>query len=530
MANALPGNQPPIGGGQADLHLHVQEQDADIEVDVQELPDDIRLGVEGGVLTPPDQIVTDLPDSNTAEGNTMQCLEQALLEEAGQGHLTGRERESALNDLKQGVTKISGKLLKEGDRADSGVVADTYRDPETGKKYYKFLVTWEINVTIDGQEKTIRKSQWTVTGVEQPTNFSKPKYVRNQHHNALLALKCHRHLHKAGMNPQHRDYTYVRDCINDVRDNNLLAPGTWNERFAFTSHLLDTAPKGDDRDWSLKDSVGFDQATNALGITLKNRQGRKVNLYIDTTHQTRKVDETGRKYIKDATDLESQLPEGTTLLGQKHLKQAHLMAVRGNPEIDNYLDIIQAKPEDVEDLLDGMAFEGKNERGMTFSEVKSELLSARKEQARIHKRNAKFAGVKFQGTLMQIYGPKLGDSKLKAAKFMLKQFFYSDKKMTKSMLKSLQNETLTAAEKSRLRAARNELASANDNLRESQAVVKALEHNIEVDQVYADRDIDKETREEMLDNLDEFDPSDVPASKSVKGNDKLIELAGNLLT
>lgn len=523
----------PINPGVSPQHLQFQVEETgepDIKIGVEDQSGDIQIGLEAGKLIPPDKIQTDFPDSNTEDGNTMKCLEQALLNEAGKGHLTGNKREEALTNLKQGVTKISGKLLKEGNRADSSIVADTYEDPTTNKKYYKFLMTWEINVTINGEEKTIRKSQWTITGVEQPTNFSNPKYVRQNHHFALLAVKCHRHILKAGLNPRHKDYTYVRDCIDDVRDSNLLAPNSWGQRLSFTTDLLATEYEGDDRSYKLKQTIGFNQATNALGITLNRPDGKKLNIYIDSTHQGRKIDKTGRKYLKKALDLEKQDQDGYTTLGQKHLRQGQLMAIRGNKEIDNYLDIIQAKPDEVVEKLASMRFEGVNERGRTFLQVKGELLSARKEQAKIHKRNAALEGKKFNATLIQIYAPKLENDKIKTLKFMLMQLFYKEAKVSKSLLKDLQGEKLNYNDSRKLKEAKKDLSRANNNLRDSQAAVKVLKDQIqkEYHQKLTEQ-LATDPKESYNFQYQELDIENIPASSIVKGNDRLLELAENLL-
>lgn len=535
------GNQPDFQIGvheNDDLNIDVQGRGAqDIDIQVAQQPD-VELEARAGRLIPPDQIVTDFPDSNLDDGNTMKCLEQALLDAGGQGHLRGAERESALLNLKGGVTKVSGHLLKDGTRADSPVIADTYQDPATGKKYYKFLQTWEINVTINGENKTIRKTQWTVTGVEQPTNFSNPKYVRYQHHFALLAVKCHRHIHKAGLNPQHKEYTYVRDCINDVRNNNLLAPNQWGERLAFTTEML-TEHHVDDRSYSLEDTIGYNHSTRSLGITLKNSKGKTTNIYIDTLKQGRKVDETGQKYIKKGMDLENP-DQSFMTLGQKLRKQSFGMAIRGNQDIDNYLDVLQAKAEDVENVLESMRFEGVNDRGMTFSEVKDEMLSARKEQAKIHKRNAKFSGMKFQAAIsgmkfqaaiMEIYGPKIGDSKAKALKLGLKQMLYSEHKFTKSVLKELQGEALTDSERRRLQEAVNDLKKANNILDDSQRSVNIQGIDAQAEFIAEAQPFPAEYNEMALDDLSEqlLEIDNAPASNIVKENQALLDLADNLL-
>lgn len=526
------GNQPDFQmevHANHDLDIDVQGRGApDIDIQVEQQPD-VELEARAGRLIPPDQIVTDFPDSNLDDGNTMKCLEQALLDAGGQGHLRGAERESALLNLKGGVTKVSGHLLKDGTRADSPVIADTYQDPATGKKYYKFLQTWEINVTINGENKTIRKTQWTVTGVEQPTNFSNPKYVRYQHHFALLSVKCHRHIHKAGLNPQHKEYTYVRDCINDVRNNNLLAPNQWGERLAFTTEML-TEHHVDDRSYSLEDTIGYNHSTRSLGITLKNSEGKSTNIYIDTLKQGRKVDETGQKYIKKAMDLENP-DQSFMTLGQKLRKQSFGMAIRGNQDIDNYLDVLQAKAEDVEDVLESMRFEGVNDRGMTFSEVKDEMLSARKEQAKIHKRNAKFSGMKFQGALMEIYGSKIGDSKSKGLKLFLKQMTYSDNRLKKSLMKDLQGETLTNSERRRLQEAVDELKKANNILDDSQRSVNIQGLDAQAEFLAEAQPFPAEYNDMALDDLSEqlLEIDNLPASSIVRENQELLDLAENLL-
>lgn len=533
MAN-IPGGIPPDFQMEVhaphDFNIDVQERNADdIQIDVEAQPD-VELEASAGRLIPPDQIVTDFPDSNLDEGNTMKCLEQALLDEAGQGHLRGSERESALLNLKGGVTKVSGKLLKNGSRVDSPVIADTYKDPATGKKYYKFLQTWEIKVTINGEEKTIRKTQWTVTGVEQSTKFNNPNAVRYQHHMALLSIKCHRHIHKAGLNPQHTNYTYVRDCINDVRNNNLLAPNQWGKRLSFSTQVLATEYDGDDRSYKLEDTIDYTDPTNAMGITLKDRQGKSLNIYIDTAHQGRKVDETGQKYIKEAMDLENP-DQSLMTLGQKLKKQSFGMAIRGNQDLDNYLDVLQAKAEDVENVLESMRFEGVNDRGMTFSEVKDEMLSARKEQAKIHKRNAKFSGMKFQGTLMEIYGPKIGDSKSKALKLGLKNMFYSEHRFTKSVLKELQGEALTDSERRRLQEAVNDLKKANNILDDSQRSVNIQGLDAQAEFIDEAQPLPAEYNDMALDDLSEqlLEIDNAPASTIVKENQELLDLAENLL-
>ena len=514
---------------QPDFNMHVQDGLPEIEIDVQERGDDVHLGVKAGNLIPPDRIVTDFPDSNDPNGNTMKCLEQALLDEVGQGNLTGREREVALTNLRVGVTKVRSKILKEGPRADDSVVADTYQDPRTGKKYYKFLITWEIDVTINGEPKTIRKSQWTITGVEQPTSFKDPSLVRYSHHFALLSLKCHRHIHKAGLNPAHADYKHVRDCVDDLRSTNIVGQ-SWSERLAFTTHLLATEYDGDDRSWALEDTIGLSETANALGVTLKSKSGKSVNIYIDTANQGRKVDETGQKYLKKAFNHENP-DQSYVTLGQKLKKQSNLMAIRGNPDIDNYLDVIQAKPENVEEVLESIRFEGVNDRGMTFYQVKDELLSARKAQSKIHQRNAKLSGMKFQNAVMQIYAPKLGESKIAAFKLMLSQVFKSEYKFNKSILKEMQGETLAAGEKRRLQEALEELESVTNDLKASQQSVKLQNLDSRIEHIMESPLFSEDQKDTMIRHLQSQAPDldNLPKSKEVRQNEKLIALARALL-
>lgn len=516
-------------GPQQDFTLGVQSTGSDIDISVEQTGDDYTadIQVESGRLIPADQVETHFPNSDLPEGNTLRCLEQALLDEAGQGRLTGSSREEALVNLKQGVTGIRGKLLKESGRADSSVVADTHTDPATGKKYYKFLTTWEIDVTIDGEQKTIKKSQWTVTGVEQPQDFSDPEQIRLQQHRAILAVKCHRHLHKAALNPQHKDYTYVKDCIDDLRQTNLVGKQGYTDqnRMMFSNWQLDLTAKGDDRSHQLEDSINQKEAASSLGIRLYNRSGKKVHIYIDQSQEGRKINEAGNKYLKKGLDPE-QPDHDYTPLAFKRKEQGDLMVTRGNAEFSKFMKVLHAKPEELEALMEADRFEGKNARGMTFEEVKAERLTARRAQAKIYKRNAKLSGQKFQMTLMQTYVEKAGAG----IGLMLRKGLTSDTSFTKHLLEQLEKENLSDEERKRIQNALNEYRDANHVLRDCQHGNTLADHDMSAESVEQNPYLSQEMKEVAQAYLEATKPDAKALSDSgaVKEHQAIIDQAASL--
>ncbi len=508
-------------GNQPDFSMGVQPGNNDFTISVNETQarDDATIQVEGGRLIPANEVVTHFPNTEHPDGNTLRCLEQALLDEAGQGNLTGAAREEALTNLKQGVTGIRGKLLKEGSRADSPIVADTHVDQDTGEKYYKFLMTWEIDVTINGEQKTIRKSQWTITGVKQPTDYSDPNMIRLQQHRAILAVKCHRHLHKAALNPQHKDYTYVRDCVDHLRMVNLVGIPSLNgpERtMMFSSWQLHLQSKGDDRSHQLEESIGEKEAAASLGIRLYNKEGKRVHIYIDQSQEGRKVDETGQKYLKEAIDMENP-DQSLTPLAYKRKEQGDLMITRGNQDFVKFMKVLHAKPDEVEALMEADRFQGTNSRGMTFDEVKSERMQARRMQEKIHKRNAKFSGKKMDATLMQLYAARMGDDKSKAVKFMLRKGFTSKASFRKHMIKELQGENLSREERQRLNDAIKELDNATTALRDCQQGNVIASHDLSKDSLDQNPYLTDDMRAigHAFLEASNLDPDNLPVSREV---------------
>lgn len=525
-------------GPQPDFTLGVQQSGGELDINVEEAQrqNEADIQVDNGRLLPASEITTHFPDSDHADGNTLRCLEQALLDETGQGNLTGAARDEALTNIKQGITGIRGSLLKENNRADSSIVADTHTDPTTGEKYYKFLTTWEIDVNIDGEPKTIRKSQWTVTGVKQLRDYSDPEQIRLQQHRAILAVKCHRHLHKAALNPQHRDYTYVRDCIDDLRRTNIVGKEGYTDqnRMMFSGQTLHLTAKGDDRSMQLEESITQKEAAASLGIRLFNSSGKKVHIYIDQSQEGRKINEAGNKYLKKGLDMENP-DQSFTPLANKRKEQGDLMITRGNKEFSTFMKALHATPDEMDTLLEGSRFEGTNERGLTFEQVKSELFTARKSQEKIYKRNAKFAGKKLVNTLLQTYTEKLEKKEMggleqfgKQIMILARHLFTSEKSFTKYLAKKLQKDELSEKDRERIEDAVKELRKDNNTLRASEQSNARLKKDSLIAGVNSNRHLSQELKDLAKAHIELTMPDNPEPSKLHRDNNYMIDLASPL--
>lgn len=360
-------------------------------------------------LSDPSQTQTDFPPSNARDGNSMVCLEQALLEAVGQGELGGIARDQKLAELRNQGIEIKGSLLKAGGDFNSPIVTDTYTDSE-GNRFYKFHVTWELKIKqSEGSDITITKRQWIITGVPQIDRLDDTSSVLFQHHQALLAVKCHIFIQKNGFDKTQKQHDRILRCINDVRRTNLVGvQGFLKEnRLTFTTDILDVNCKKDpDCSYQLDSIISKKQPATALCIALRNASDKKVCVYIDQIFTGRKLNDNGTKYDKVPYDPDHPTPR-TIPLCVKRQRDAHGMIVRGNKDLSDHIRVLHAGPDELDELL-SQSFEGRNARGMTFAEVTKERYKARLASLENAQENVEQAFEQLKSMIKSLYGKQKG--------------------------------------------------------------------------------------------------------------------------
>lgn len=312
---------------------------------------------------------TDFPDNDSPTGNTLQCLENTLVDiyvdqfaEPGFDPSKPSDQTKAVEFMQTRITKLRGKPLKHGDRADSPIIADVHTltvqtkrleskseanqrvkqmeargetvnledhkqqqiptgDPRT-TEVYKFHTTWEIDYTDkDGNPQTIKKTQWIITGVEIPQDLGDTDTFEQTKHMALLALKAHRHIHKAAIDPGHNDYEKVKECIQDLKCHDIVGySGMISEnRMQFIAVPIST---GEEEMNPAPQTIDARQHVQTTTVNLKNSRGKKVKLHIDHSYTARKLDEQGKKWLKAMPTV------GISTHGQKLYNQAQEMDIR----------------------------------------------------------------------------------------------------------------------------------------------------------------------------------------------------------
>ncbi len=334
---------------------------------------------------PPDEIKTDLPDSNVPEGNTMKCLQNMLLEAAGY-NISRMDETEKLDVFKKlqddGVVKrIKGKYLKDGGQADSSPIADVHHDDKTGENYIKYLVTWEIDVVINGNQVTLKKTQWIVTGVKVPNRFDSPKFVRQRLYFAFLALKLHISTHKAALDPANAQYEHVNKCITDLMKTNLCGYEGYvkENRLGFSGEEYGSGVAK-----FRPTTVSADRPANTLAVVLFDDSGEKMVLF---TNQSKTERTIGDKEIS---------------LSSKRFEQA-LDTVFRYPEFAKHQEIMEADPNEILDLINKSRLEGKNLRGLEPHERASELYNGILSQHSTMDRNAKLKETELLGETLGMY-------------------------------------------------------------------------------------------------------------------------------
>lgn len=383
------------------FQLSVQNygQPSDIAVNVsrnENLGRQAEIDVERASLVPPDQINTDLPDSNSDEGNSMKCLQKMLLEAAGLDHLKGKARMEAFEALRENVLNVKGKYLKDGTLANSPPVADVHHDPLTGKNFFKYLVTWEIETTINGNPVTLKKTQWIVTGVEIPERFDEPKFIRQKFHFAFLALKLHITTHKAATNPNEDNYKHVRRCVNDLMKTNLCGYEGYRKehRLGFTNEEYASGVSK----FRPSSTVGPDRAATTLAVTLFDDTGKKMVLFQNQTNIASKLRADNRKYDKEPVNKNDNRQ---ILLGSKRLSRALDTKLR-YPEFVKHQEIMESDPDTILELINSSRIEGKNLRGLEPHQRAGELYNSILSQHSTMERNATHEQNRLFGETIQL--------------------------------------------------------------------------------------------------------------------------------
>lgn len=224
--------------------------------------------------------------SNEPDGNTMKLLENAVLEAFGHDNvadLSLTDRKNLMAECKGKIKHVRGRLTRQGDKADDSIVCKTYKDAE-GKSYYSFDVTWEIEVELPGGKTVLRRQQEVRTNIETPKNYGSIQEVEFGKYRAMLFMKTYRHVHKAALDPGHRDYERVKDSVDYLRSKNLTDVKFFNpsynivfpgKRQSYWDRLVGFQPN--QRAWS---SV----------VKLETDSGAANYLEIDLTHTSRKTD------------------------------------------------------------------------------------------------------------------------------------------------------------------------------------------------------------------------------------------------
>lgn len=176
-------------------------------------------------------------DASNREGNTLLCLENALLERFGgpSGSPLTKEQITDLNKPANNKLRsetldmirqeydidFQAKLPKaDPNKADSPIEFETYdytirehdkngnvvMDPETGKpkvfmrlRSLKAKITWEIDVKVAGKTETIKCVQYIKTVCPLPKDPANLIGLQDAQHTALLHLKIYRQVHKKAM-------------------------------------------------------------------------------------------------------------------------------------------------------------------------------------------------------------------------------------------------------------------------------------------------------------------------------------------
>lgn len=346
---------PPPHSGQ-EVNLQVQKQSSLGEVDI---------AVKKGNWIDISKTPTDFPDSDAPNGLTMICLENALIDRYAQyaqekgisfDPNNAGDREHALKIMKQGIHNIHGHLLKQGETADSPIIAETYKKKETvwrhesqgalqariqekkargeavtfeeklgftqknkqeeiEKTYYKFHMTWEINLVLpDGSKDTLSKTQWVKTGISLPKPVIHPGITAQTQHAALLAVKAHRHVHKAAFNPRHPQYNIVKEKIEYLKCHDIISAENIN------SGNMQSANQ---RSFGLSETEPAHYTKIRLG---------DQKLHILHHQEGRKLNDTFTKWEKTTPPSQKNPQQGVTTQGYKLYTQAASMILR-DPEI-----------------------------------------------------------------------------------------------------------------------------------------------------------------------------------------------------
>jgi hypothetical protein len=448
-------NPSPMAHPASDASLKVTQQDASLQTTQD--------------LTNLDQIHPDFPDSNTKEGNTLRCLEKALTE--AHPSKTGEE---ALQDMSTRVTAVRGKFLKDGPRADSPIVADTHKDSE-GREYFKFLITWEMDVNMpDGSKTTISKTQWVITGVEFPAERNLDD-IHLAKHCALLAIKCHRGIHKAAFCPQSKDYSKVQNCLDYIRNQDLVGYSGYIEKGSMAFHTNPPNPKFDPGPSTIHQGQ---QALRSV-VKLKDATGRKVKITMDASKTAQKVNNEGVKWMKTTPND----PQATPTF-QKRYDQAAKMSIR-NPGLAAFMKIQNAKPGELQAAIDSTIVKGDN-RGYTKAGKVLELYRATKSEHKNLQSDFDLKEKQLRASVMGKYAESFNGvtGMLKMLGVTIARVFAEDKVMG-MIIDNLVKDGLDKTFQDNLESSLDELSKLRSDIIESDKSLAILKYNLTIEGIHA---------------------------------------------
>ncbi len=430
-------------------------------------------------LTDPSSTATDFPPTNKGNGNSMVCLENALLQAFGQSHLGGAAREQKLAELREQVIEFKGKLLRAGDHPNSPIVVDT--DVCETNRFYKFLVSWEMKVRRpDGGEVSITKKQWVTTAVLQPNEFNDTQRILFAQHRALLAVKCQIFLLKHAFNknpnvvyPIQNQHERILRCIDDVRKTYIVGiQGHREGRLRFSTDICNVECKHDpDTGYLFENTISTTQPASSLCVSLRNASGKKVTVFIDQAFTGRRLKEDGSGYDKLRYHPDLSARDVIPLCIKRQI-DAHGMLVRGNQDLTDHLKALRATPDE---LRAEQPFEGRNARGMTFRQVSAERYAARSVGCEAAKTRADRSKKELEQTIANIFKQRAGSLKTSFKTSFGMKFKKDD--CVQSMVTKMSGQTLTTNQREQLTGALNAFQNAVAHLKREELCCYILGSN-----------------------------------------------------